>query len=113
MRKEVDRTEVSLWLELTRWFKYLDGHLLYDTVKLANLPRARTESLLGVDTVVRLPESHVKTIRPPYSSVFTTCSIVSLMISSTQSRASCIHVSASRDSDTLFNAWTLLHNTID
>jgi hypothetical protein len=28
VRKEVDRTEVSPWLELTRWSKYLDGHSL-------------------------------------------------------------------------------------
>jgi hypothetical protein len=63
--------------------------------------------------LLSLPESHVKTVRPPSSSVFTTCSFVSLMISSTHSRALCIHVSASRDSATLYNAWTSLHNTID
>ena len=28
--KEVDRTEVSPWLEIMRWSKYLDGHSLYE-----------------------------------------------------------------------------------
>lgn len=48
VHREVDRTGVSPWLELTRWYKYLHGHSLYDTVKLADPPRARTEPLLGV-----------------------------------------------------------------
>jgi hypothetical protein len=48
VHKEVDIMEVSPWLELMRWSKYLDGHSLYDTVKLADLHRARAESVLGV-----------------------------------------------------------------
>jgi hypothetical protein len=36
--KEADRTEVSPWLELTRWFTYLSGHSLSDVARLGALP---------------------------------------------------------------------------
>ncbi len=66
VRREVDRTEVSPWLELTRWSKYLDGHSLSDTVKLADLPRARTEPVLGVlcDSVDRIVEQARRKVLP-------------------------------------------------
>ena len=41
-------TEVSPWLELTRWSTYLHGHNLADVATLADPPNADSEPTLGV-----------------------------------------------------------------
>jgi hypothetical protein len=45
---DIDRTEVSPWLELTRWSTYLRGHSLFDAARLEALPVAGSESLLEI-----------------------------------------------------------------
>jgi hypothetical protein len=56
--KEVDKTEASPWLDLTRWTIYLAGHPLSDVAKLGSLPAMGAEPLLGVlcESVDRLVE---------------------------------------------------------
>lgn len=82
VRKEVDRTEVSPWLELTRWPKYLDGHSLYDAAKLADLPRARTEPLLSVlcDSVDRIVEEAHRSVCEDRINVFDQSRINSFLL---------------------------------
>ena len=46
--KEIDKTEASPWLQLTRWATYLSGHSLSDVAKLGILPEAGTEPLLAI-----------------------------------------------------------------
>jgi hypothetical protein len=56
--KEVDKTEASPWLDLTRWTIYLAGHPLSDVAKLGSLPAMGAEPLLRVlcESVDRLVE---------------------------------------------------------
>jgi hypothetical protein len=45
---DIDRTEVSPWLELTRWSTYLRGHSLSDAARLGALPVAGSKFLLEI-----------------------------------------------------------------
>jgi hypothetical protein len=45
-QSDVDMTEVSLWLELTRWPEYVRGHAFGDLAALAALPDRTTEPTL-------------------------------------------------------------------
>jgi hypothetical protein len=57
--KETDRTEVSPWLELTRWSTYLSGHSLSDVARLGALLVHSSESLLEIlcESIDRLVDS--------------------------------------------------------
>lgn len=56
--EEVDKTEASPWLDLTRWTTYLAGHSLSDVARLGAMPVAGAEPLLGVfgESIDRLVE---------------------------------------------------------
>jgi hypothetical protein len=56
--KEIDKTEVSPWLELTRWATYLGGHSLSAVARLGTLPVADAEPLLEIicESISRLVE---------------------------------------------------------
>lgn len=58
MAREVDKTEASLWLDLTRWVIYLAGHSLSDVARLGSLPAMGAEPLLEVlcQSIYRLVE---------------------------------------------------------
>jgi len=70
--EHVDKTEVSPWLQLTRWSTYLHGHTLCDAAKLADLPRAGSEPLLEVlcKSVDRVVEKAQRSIREDRINVF-------------------------------------------
>lgn len=57
--KETDKTEVSPWLELTRWSTYLSGHSLPGVARLGALPVHSSESLLEIlcESIDRLVDS--------------------------------------------------------
>jgi len=72
VNKHVDKTEVSPWLQLTRWSTYLHGHKLCDAAKLRDLPLADSEPLLGVlcESVDRIVEQAQRSIREERINVF-------------------------------------------
>lgn len=46
--KGLEKTDISPWLELTRWSTYLGGHCLPDVARLGALPDYRAEPLFEI-----------------------------------------------------------------
>lgn len=74
-------TEVSPWLQMTRWTHYLDGFDLVTTAGLADLPRTDTEPVLAMvcESVDRLIESAYAAVCDERINVFDQTRINSFM----------------------------------
>jgi hypothetical protein len=72
VNKDVDKTEISPWLQLTRWSTYLDGHSLCDVAKLADLPQKTSEPLLSIicDSIDRIVEQAHRSVCEDRINVF-------------------------------------------